>query len=245
MNLTRTILSLALGCLGLVGSGELRAASADAAVPGSPTPLTRELLLNNLARELSSHFNLEGDLQLELLRAWTPPAQVASAWDINVLEYPSVATSSMLLRCRVIADAVPAADVTFVLRASLWRDAWAARQPVAAGAAFDPSGLEVRRIDMFRERDVLPAVVGDASFVFTRSVGAGRLLTWRDIALRPLVKKGALVEVSAVDGTLVVTMKALAMESGVRGDKVTVRNTESRKDFSATVTDENRVQVRF
>ena len=73
----------------------------------------------------------------------------------------------------------------------------------------------------------------------------GGVLTWRDIARRPLVKKGEVVEVSAVDGLLFVTMKALAMESGAQGDTVTVRNPESQKNFAAVVTDENRVQVRF
>jgi flagellar basal body P-ring formation protein FlgA len=245
MYLARTFLLVAVGMFHLAGAGQLSAAPAAPETSSSPTPLTRELFLGNLARDLSAHFNLEGDLQLELLRTWASPAQVASVWEISVLEYPSVATSSMMVRCRVLADSVAITDATFVLRASLWRDAWAARQPVAPGATFDPAILETRRTDMFRERDVLPASVGDATYVFTRSVGAGRLLTWRDISLRPLVKKGALVDVSAVDGFLLVTMKALAMESGARGDTVTVRNPESRKDFSATVIDENRVQVRF
>jgi flagella basal body P-ring formation protein FlgA len=40
-------------------------------------------------------------------------------------------------------------------------------------------------------------------------------------------------------------MKALAMENGAQGDTVTLRNPVSRKDFSALVVDENRVQVRF
>ena len=74
---------------------------------------------------------------------------------------------------------------------------------------------------------------------------AGRLLTWRDIARRPLVKKGNIVEVSAADGLLLVTLKALAMENGAQGDTVTVRNPESQKTFAAIVVDENRVQVRF
>ena len=74
---------------------------------------------------------------------------------------------------------------------------------------------------------------------------SGRMLTWRDITRRPLVKKGDVVEVSASTGLLVVTMKALAMESGAQGETVTVRNPESHKNFSAIVVDENRVKVRF
>jgi flagella basal body P-ring formation protein FlgA len=100
-------------------------------------------------------------------------------------------------------------------------------------------------VDAFRERDVLPASAGDSSFIFSRGIGAGRTLTWRDIVRRPLVKKGELVEVSASSGSLLVTMKALAMESGARGETISVRNPESQKNFAAIVVDEKRVQVRF
>ncbi len=209
------------------------------------TPLTREHLVSELTRHLAAHFNLDGELQLELLRPWSPPARLAKSWQLEVLEFPAVAGSSMLLRCRVLADGEPAPEWTLVLRASLWRDAWASRMPLAHGDTFDPSMLEVRRVDLFRERDALPAAVGDRSYAMTRSVAAGRLLTWRDVGRRPLVRKGQFVEVSAVEGQLVVTMKALAMENGAQGETVTVRNPESRKDFAAMVVDENRVQVRF
>lgn len=212
---------------------------------GAPTPLTREQLISLLTRDLAAHFNLEGDLQLELLREWTPPARVATSWQLSVLEYPTVASASMLVRCRISAGTAAVGDSTIVLRASLWRDAWATRQPLTIGTTFDVGMLEARRVDLFRERDVLPAAVGDRSFIFARGVPAGRLLTWHDIARRPLVKKGELVEVSAADGMLIVTLKALAMENGARGDTVTLRNPESQKNFAAVVIDEKRVQVRF
>jgi flagella basal body P-ring formation protein FlgA len=76
-------------------------------------------------------------------------------------------------------------------------------------------------------------------------VTAGRVLTWRDVVRRALVRKGALVEVAAIDGALTVTLKALAMQSGAAGDLVMVRNLESKKDITAQVVAENRVQVRF
>lgn len=247
-HIARTLLFFLVGVAILAGAclvkADVAVASSSADV-SSPTPLTREHLIEQLSRHLSAHFNLEGELQLELLRPWTPPARVASSWELSVLEYPSIASSSMMIRCRALADGEPVADATFVLRAALWRDAWVARQPLAVGNVFEPSALDARRTDLFRERDVLPAAVGDESYVFARAVPAGRVLTWRDVARRPLVKKGVLVEVSAADGPLVVTMKAMAMESGARGDTITVRNPESRRDFAAMVVDENRVQVRF
>lgn len=246
---TRTLLLFVIAAAIFAGACLVRAdtlsSPATATTGSGPTPFARDLLLSELTRKLAAHFNLEGDLQLELLRAWTPPARVAAHWELQVLEFPSVASSSMMLRCRIVADAAPVTETTFVVRAQLWRDAWSTRQPLTIGGGFDPAMLEARRVDLFRDRDALPAAVGDRSYVFARAVPAGRLLTWRDVARRPLVKKGEMVEVSAVDGLLAVTMKAMAMENGAQGDTVTVRNPESRKDFAAMVIDENRVQVRF
>jgi flagella basal body P-ring formation protein FlgA len=219
-------------------------ALASAAV-AAPVPLARDQFLSQVVTNLSNHFKLEGELQLELLRPWSPPARVAETWMLEMLEYPSVPAASMLVRCRILADGVAVGDATLVLRAALWRDVWVARQPLVAGATFEATSLETRRVDMLRERDALPAIVGDRSYSFTRAVNAGRVLTWRDISRRPLVRKGNVVEVSAGDGRLLITMKALALESGAEGDTVTVRNQESRRDFAAMVVDENRVQVRF
>jgi flagella basal body P-ring formation protein FlgA len=211
----------------------------------SPAPFSREQLLAALTRAVGAHFNLEGDLQLELLRAWTPPAKLASAWELNVQEFPALPAASMMFRCQLMGDGATVLDTTFVVRAQLWRDSWSTRQPLVVGTPFDSTQLEARRVDVMRERDALPASVGDRNYIFARAVPAGRMLTWRDIARRPLVKKGDLVEVAAVDGPLVVTMKGMAMENGAKGETVTVRNPESRKDFAALVVSENRVQVRF
>jgi flagella basal body P-ring formation protein FlgA len=232
------LLSLVLGATAVARPDKAEA-------PGALGPLAQQDFTAALSREIAGHFNLEGDLSIELLRAWAPPAMVARDWRVVVTEYPAIAASAMLLRCRVLADGESAADYTVTLRAALWRDAWAARQPLTHNTVFDPALLEVRRVDLFRDRDALPAAVGDASFVFARAVQAGRIVTWRDVARRPLVKKGDMVEVSATEGTLQITMKAMALSNGAQGEAVTLRNLESRKDFTAFVIDENRVQVRF
>ena len=209
------------------------------------TPFTREMLQASLARDLTAHFNLEGDLQLDFVRPWTPPARVASAWQLEILEFPSVPASSFMVRCRLTADGDVVAEPNFVLRASLWRDAWATRAPLVAGSAFDATQLEVRRVDALRERNIVPITAAGRTHIFNRAIPAGRLLTWADVARRPLVKKGELVEVSASEGALTITLKGLAMENGAEGDTILIRNPESRKDFPARVTDEKRVQVRF
>lgn len=217
-----------------------------AAAPTEPGLFTSERLVAGVSQQLAQHFNLEGELQVELLRPWSAPDRAATDWRVEVIEFPSTAASSMLLRVRLFADGETAQpDATLAIRASLWRDAWSVREPVSVNAIFDATALEPRRVDAFRERDALPVTAGDRTFIYARSVSAGRLLTWRDIARRPLVRKGEFVEVSASDGMLSVTLKGLAMQNGAQGDVITVRNPDSRKDFSAFVVDEHRVQVRF
>lgn len=237
------ILTSFVRILALVTFGFVVQVRADA--PANAAALTREQFVSAITRDVAAHFSLEGDLQIELIRPWTAPAQTAASWTVSVAEFPNAATSSMMLRYRVAADGKVVEDSTIVVRAALWRDAWATKMPLTIGATFDAAELEARRVDMFRERDALPTVIGDRTYIFARGVSAGRLLTWHDVARRPMVKKGGLVDAVAVEGSLVITMKAVAMENGAQGDTVTVRNMESRRDFAALVVDENRVQVRF
>jgi flagella basal body P-ring formation protein FlgA len=237
-----SIIYALFSALGLAWS-PLPAADSAPALP--PAALTAETFSTALARDLVVHFNLEGDLEVELPRNWSAPARTAATWHVEVSEYPTAASGAMLLRCRLFADGDQVNDESLLVRASLWRDGWFARLPFSNGAVFDPSGLDTRRVDVLRDRDVVPASVGDRNFIFTRSVQAGRLLTWHDLGRRPLVRKGDLVEVTANEGLLALNMKALALQNGALGEAVTVRNLDSRKDFTAFVIDENHVQVRF
>ncbi|MDD2765214.1 MAG: flagellar basal body P-ring formation chaperone FlgA [Opitutaceae bacterium] len=216
-----------------------------AKAPAGPA-LSREVLLADLSRQLQDYFHLAGDLRLDLSRPWTPPAARAGApARLVITEFPSAPASSMLVRCRLEAGGAPLLDFPLVLQAQLWADVWQARDPADAGQPFNPAALDVRRADLLRDRDALPASTGGNEYVFSRPVPAGRTLVWRDLTRRPLVHKGETVDVRATDGALTVTLKALAMQNGGRGDAVLVRNPESRKEFTAVVVDEGRLQVSF
>jgi flagella basal body P-ring formation protein FlgA len=221
------------------------AATGDSNPYGDATPLAKDAVTAAFTTELSAHFNLEGELHVDLLHAWAPPEHVAHNWKIELSDYPMLPSASMLLHCRIVADGAVVSESLVTVHAELWRDVWVVRQPLNTGSTFDRTMLESRRVDAFRERDVVPSSVGDASFVFLRGVQTGHFLTWHDIGRRPLVRKGDLVDVTASEGALSISMKALAMQNGAQGEAVTVRNLDSRKDFTAIVVDENHVQIRF
>jgi flagella basal body P-ring formation protein FlgA len=76
--------------LGLLG-GLLAARGQPAAPAPAAAACTADRLLALVARDLTDHFRLEGDLQLELVRPWTPPAATGAKWDVVVAEYPRLA----------------------------------------------------------------------------------------------------------------------------------------------------------
>jgi len=221
------------------------AAPAAATAGPAPAPLSPDLLLSALSHSLQTRFGLVGELQLGFANPWTPPKQTATTWSIVMIEYPASAGASMVVRFRIVADSAPVEEDAIVLRASLWTDAWFAREPLSQGAALDTAQIEAKRIDAFRMRDAIPAAAPDTDFVLSRAVEAGAMLSWHDVGRRPLVRKGDVVEVSASSGLLRVTLKGLALQNGALGDIITVRNPESLKVIPALVVGENRVEVRL
>jgi flagella basal body P-ring formation protein FlgA len=221
------------------------------AAPAEESRTLRGVLLENLARELAAHFNAEGDLVLEPVRPWSLGGEAAAVatperWSIRVVEYPSALSSAILVRVLISDPEGRTEEQTLALRAQLWREAWVARTPIERGAALDPAACDLRRIDSLRDREALStSILQPGDWMFQRSVPAGRLLSWRDVARRALVRKGDVIEVAAVDGPLQITLKAQAMQDGGRGETVRVRNLDSKREFAALVVAPNRAEVRF
>ena len=208
-------------------------------------PLSKDVLIPELSRALISQFNVEGELQIELLTGLPRVAPSSGPWQVQVIEFPSAMASIMQVRLRVTGQGRDAVDVPVNLRAQVWREVWATREPIAKDSPFDPSILELRKVDVMRERNGVPSGAADGTMMFRTQVAAGRLIQWRDIERRALVRKGDMIDVVASDGMLTVKMKALALQNGASGEMITVRNMQSKRDISALVVGENQAQVRF
>lgn len=197
--------------------------------------------LDALTFQLTDHFLPEGQLTLEWARP--RPAEAGAPADLTIINFPSALSPQLLLRVRAQTATGPA-EHTLVVRAQLWRDGWALREPANRGEAVSRQSLETQRFDGLRERDAVVAA-DDVDLIYARNVPTGRLLTWRDVARRPLVRRGQLIEVAASEGPLTVTLRAIALADAGRGEVVRVRNPDSRKEFSAQVVAEARALVRF
>ena len=210
----------------------------------APAAFTQDTLLTELSRQIGERFQLRGELKLDVTHPFTSLA-VAGPVEVSILNCPARLSSSLLLQVRLQKDGRVLGDYSINLKVQLFRDAWASRMPIERGSNFDPAQLDAQHVDVLQQRDVVPVDSTEGDLTYATSVSASRLLTWRDLSRRSLVKKGQIVEVTAVDGTLTITTKALAMENGAAGDMVRLRNIESKKDFSALVVADARAQVRF
>lgn len=241
-----------LAVLGLLGvataaGGAVPGASELAAVPApaASVPVTPEHFMPQLVAQLSAHFRLEGQLQLELLRSWVAPAVPSADWEMTVVAPPPALSSQMIVRVRLTCAQRSLGEWNLPLRAQLWAEALVARQPLVRGQILDSALFDLRRTDYIHDKDAVPAATALDSLSVARGVGVGTVLSWRDVERRTLVQRGNRVDVVAGSGALTITMKGLAMQSGGLGETIVVRNPESRHDFSAVVTAENQARVTF
>lgn len=225
------------------------AANAQPATAPAPlvatVPVTPEQFLPQLAAQLSTHFRLDGELQLDLLRNWTAPATPAAGWEMTIVAPPSSLAPQMIVRVRLVSAQRNLGEWNLPLRARLWAEAFVARQPIARGQILDTALFDLRRVDFIHDKEAVPAAASLESLSVARGLGVGAILSWRDVARRSLVLRGSRVEVLAGSGALTITMKGLAMQNGALGETIVVRNPESRRDFSAVVTAENQARVTF
>lgn len=204
----------------------------------------RAQVLDKLAQQVATYFQAEGTLTLEPQRTWVAPV-LAPGWDLAIVEYPKELSSALILRFRIVSNGEVVTEPTVVFRAQLMRDVYFSRTPVEREALFEPAVLETRNVDVLRERDPVLVSAPIKDMIFNRAVSAGRVILWSDLARRPMVRRGEMIEVAATDGSMTIVLRAQALDNGSAGEVVRVRNMESRKDFNAFVVAEKRAEVRF
>ena len=229
---------LILGLLFVLATfGRAQVAPAAAVAPDAP-----DLWIETLTALLTERYQATGQLQL----AWNRPRPAAAPADADlvILTSSKELAPQILVTVRATDSAGQVSDHMLVLRAELWRDGWMVRDPVVVGTQVNPLFLDPRRYDALRERDTIAADT-TLELDFARNMPTGRLIAWRDVVRRPMVRRGQAMEVIASYGTLTVTLHGIALQDAARGESVRVRNPDSKKEFVAQVVGESRATIRF
>ena len=195
-----------------------------------------------ITERIRAHFGLEGDLHLVPVNGGNFAPKAGAT--VSVVEFPANISAQFLLRVRTEVLGEASQEQTIVLRANLWRSGWRLLRPSQSGEMLDLSALEPVRIDVLRDRDALSSMP-QGDYIFTRAVPPNRFLTWRDLAARPIVRRGQVVEVLAQSGPVSVSLKVMAMQDGARNETIRIRNLQSNREFTAQVTGESRAVIRL
>ncbi|MDP0499593.1 MAG: flagellar basal body P-ring formation chaperone FlgA [Verrucomicrobiota bacterium JB022] len=207
--------------------------------------LGHEVVVGLLQAKLASYYRLSGDLVLQP-QGRVVPAAVKGSYDLQILSAPADLSQSVYVRYQITSDGVPVQQASLQLRAEHWLEVYVARQSARRGEAPQMADLILEKVDTLRYREELvDAAVDLGAYELALPTQPNRPLAWRNLTTRPLIKKGALIDAQASNLAMVITLPAVALEDGQKGDFIRVRNLQSRKDITARVIDENVVQVNF
>jgi flagella basal body P-ring formation protein FlgA len=248
----------------LVPIAQMRTASAPAAqIPATPAaipvaqpvpaakaqavPVLQADVLAALADALVKKYSPEGDLRVDAAVPWKGSFAQDSGWTLEITRLPPQGLSPrMIVSFRILCGEKSQGDFSMQLSCALYRDVFVTGRRVERGETLSAGDFSVQQVD------VLPASVNAVSssvaigeYRSRAILSDGQLLAWRDIELKPLVRKGQVVEAVASEGAMRVTVKAVALEDGRGGDIVSVRNLSTSKDIQARILDERTVQVYF
>ncbi len=209
--------------------------------------LDGESLLRELEKELSVRFGVNGELKLTFVRPWPAVAMPADDFSVTVTDAPPDGlASSFIVKVKVVSAAETVGEWPLAVRAQLLQEMWAVTGRIERGQPLVRSVLTAQKVDVLRDRQPFISTDVDPSTLdTTQPITSPRLLQRRDVAERPVVRKGQMVEVVARQGLMAISMKALALEAGAAGSLIRLRNLESHKEFSGQITHESKVQVQF
>lgn len=159
-------------------------------------------------------------------------------------EFPAVRVTGPLASVRVSCAEAGGWSVNILLDVKLERDVLVAARSLGRGTLLGGSDVRAERRDVLRlPYGYLtdPDRVGDLRL--SRSVSAGAALNPGMLAERLLVERGRAVTIVARSGAISIRASAIAMDGGVAGDRVRVRNLASGRIVSAVVVKDGTVEV--
>ena len=206
--------------------------------------LLKELLTEIIQRE---YVKDRGELDLRFNRPWNPVVASDDPISIKVLEMPTSGVSaSFICRFELIAGQESVGIYQQPLSAKVWKEVFVAGSNITRGQSLRDADITMERRDVVNNRDYLTELPLENPHVeFRENLQAGTQITARTLRLRAIIKRGRQVDAIARDGGLTISVRAEALEDGVPGQMLRVRNIRSKREFKGKVQDEQTVVVAF
>lgn len=211
--------------------------------------ITEQDVITSLATAMTERFPVDGgQLRLTFAHPFTRVRLTSDdEWQLTLNDTPPGGmTSNMIVSFTLTQGDKRIGSWNCLVRAQLWKPVLISERRLERGMTVDKEIASERVVDVLRAApNLVPGGTDLSGYEMAETVNAGLPLTWHDVTAKPTVRKGQVVDISAADGLVSISMKAVAMANGAVGDMITVRNIESRRDFPAKVTGINTAQVAF
>jgi len=208
--------------------------------------LDAELLEKKIASVLSHRYQASGHVLARLSREWKP-LNVPVDWEFQLQQsIPDELSSNAFVRFSISSDGLDLGEWGYPVKCSQMVDVAVAKVPLNRGSRITPDLFSSSVMDALGSG--ANCVLSDArlnGYQVASSLKPGTVLKWSHLSKITLVRKGQVVNVFASGKGIFVEMKGQAMEDGVEGSFVRIRNISSKREFQAKVLNENSVKVYF
>ena len=206
--------------------------------------LTRETLESKLGEGISHRFQASGRIVAYLTREWEE-LKVSSNYLLKISACsPDEICPSTFVRFSIWDNGKLVGEFSEPVRISQYVDVFYSSKPLLRGMHLSSADLESKPVDILKKfAGSVPASSNIKSYQLTTNLKPNTPLKWNFLSKVTLVRKGQVVDVFASGNGIYVTMKGMALEDGVEGGFVMVKNLSSDKEFQAKVLNENSVKV--
>jgi flagella basal body P-ring formation protein FlgA len=209
--------------------------------------LTIDKLIPELAKGLVQKHNLKGDFRMTPRERWKPFYVPGGDWKVEVVEsIPSRLASVSIIQFKVYASDKLIGVWKQAFKCQLFQDILYSGENMARGMSVSENNFAIRNVDILQLRH-RPVLAGELQGrqLLRQYLNPGTPLSWRHVATIPLVRRGEIIDVVAMEGALTISMKGKAIDDGADGDLIRVANLSTSKKFQAQVIDDKKVRVLF
>ena len=206
--------------------------------------LDASLLESKIGDILKYRFQARGDVKVYLNRNWEN-VKVGPNFLVNLKSCsPDTLSPSNYLKIELWDEGVELGEFSFNVKVAHLEEVYFAKKSLERGSRLSSDLFKVRKVDTLKQ--YANSVVAGANlkgYEISSPIRQDIPLKWNHLSKITLINKGAVVDVFAAGNGIYVTMKGMALEDGVEGSFVRVKNLSSDKEFNAKVLNENSVKV--
>jgi flagella basal body P-ring formation protein FlgA len=186
-----------------------------------------------------------GELEIRFVRSWGPITVPDEPLALRIVDLPNTGISGQfIVRCELKAGEEIVGNWQINLNAKIWRDVWVARSALMRGQTLISADIGQERRDLLTCKEAMTTLPAEMSaYDIAESLTGGTILTARSLMQRPIIKRGKTLDALVKDGPLQILVKVEALEDGLPGQILRVRNLKSRHEFRGKVENEETVSV--